>query len=279
MSRLIRVTFVKIGYIATTTLIDALLDERGSRKNLTTRVVSSGVKMDDEEAVAVAEIAAGIPSDLYVVVTPNAALSGPTKARGVLKKTGKPIIAVSDEPSRKAMRSLPEKGMGYIVVYGDPMIGAKQQFLDPVEMALFNADAIRVLAVTGAFRLLHSELDRVINDLDAGKSPELPQLVIDKETALAASGIENPYAYGKAMAAYEASRHVANLSVEGTYRVKEKERYLPILTASHELMREAALLADQAREIEKYNDSASRVAHFSKGDLRSKTKLQDNYSK
>jgi len=276
---MVTVTFLKIGYIATTTLIDALLDERGGRKNLTTRVISSGVKMDDDESTAVAEIAAGIPSDLYVVVSPNAGLSGPTKAREVLKGTGKPIIVISDEPSRKAMRKLPEEEMGYIVVYGDPMIGAKQAFLDPVEMALFNADVIRVLAVTGAFRLIHTELDRVITQLQAGEEPQLPELVINKERALEASGIENPYAYGKAMAAYEAARQVAKLSTEGTFKVEERERYLQILAAAHELMREAAILADDAREIEKYNDTATRVVHFSKGSLRTKKGLHDKYKR
>ena len=94
----------------------------------------------------VAKIAAGIPSDLYVVVSPNAAMPGPTKAREALRATGKPIIVVSDEPSRKTLKENPVEGVGYIVVTNDPMIGAKQSFLDPVEMALFNADAIRVLA-------------------------------------------------------------------------------------------------------------------------------------
>ncbi len=40
---MVKVTFVKIGYIATTTLIDALLDERSGRKDLQMRVVSSSV--------------------------------------------------------------------------------------------------------------------------------------------------------------------------------------------------------------------------------------------
>lgn len=146
---MVKVTFVKIGYIATTTLIDALLDERSGRKDLQMRVISSSVSMDEDASVEVAKVAAGITSDLYVVVSPNAAMPGPTKARETLKAAGKPIIVVSDEPSRKSLKENPVEGIGYIVVTNDPMIGAKQSFLDPVEMALFNADAIRVLAVTG----------------------------------------------------------------------------------------------------------------------------------
>lgn len=270
---MVKVTFLKIGYIGTTNLIDALLDERASRKGISVRVVSSGCKMDDEEAVDAARIAASVPSDLYVVVSPNAGLSGPTKAREVLKETGTPIIVVSDEPSRKAARKLPDEGIGYIVLYGDPMIGAKQDFLDPVEMAIFNSDVLRVLAVTGVFRLLHTELDRVIKQIADGEDPELPQLVVNKEKALEHSGLENPYARAKAMASFEAARRVAALDTEGCFRTEGKENYIPIITAAHELMRQAALMADEAREIEKVNDSVMRIVHYRSGELRSKTKL------
>ena len=140
---MVKVTFVKIGYIATTTLVDVLLDERSGRKDLQMRVVSSSVSMEEDASVDVAQIAAGLPSDLYVIVSPNAAMPGPTKAREALHATGKPIIIISDEPSRKVLKENPVEGVGYIIVTNDPMIGAKQAFLDPVEMALFNADAIR----------------------------------------------------------------------------------------------------------------------------------------
>jgi methylenetetrahydromethanopterin dehydrogenase len=276
---MVKVTFLKIGYIGTTNLIDALLDERASRRGVSVRVVSSGCKMDDDEAVDAAKIAASVPSDLYVVVSPNAGLSGPTKAREVLKETGTPIIVVSDEPSRKAARKLPEEGIGYIVLYGDPMIGAKRDFLDPVEMAIFNSDVLRVLAVTGVFRLLHTELDRVIKQIADGEEPELPQVVVNKEKALAHSGLENPYARAKAMASFEAARRVAVLDTEGCFRTEGKENYIPIITAAHELMRQAALMADEAREIEKVNDSVKRVVHFRSGELRSKTKLFSKFEK
>jgi methylenetetrahydromethanopterin dehydrogenase len=276
---MVKVTFLKIGYIGATTLIDALLDERASRKDISVRVVSSGCKMDDDEAVDAAKIAASVPTDLYVVVSPNAGLSGPTKAREVLKETRKPIIVVSDEPSRKAARSLPDEGMGYIVLYPDSMIGAKQDFLDPVEMALFNSDVIRVLAVTGVFRLLHTELDRVIKQIEKGEKPELPQVIANKERALAHSGLENPYAHAKAMASFEAARKVADLSTEGCFKVQERENYIPIVAGAHELMRLAALMADEAREVEKANDSVKRVVHYRSGELRSKAQLFSKFEK
>jgi len=276
---LVTITFVKIGYIGTTTLVDALLDERSARADIKIRIISSGVNMDEAEGEAVAKIAAGVPSDLYVAISPNVGLPGPAKVREVLKKTGKPIIVIGDEPSRKAVKSFPEEGIGYIVIYGDPMISAKAPFLDPVEMALFNADVIRVLAVTGAFRLVHTAIDKVIDELKEGKKPVLPELIINKTAALAASDIQNPYAYAKAMAAYEASKEVASLSTEAVFKLEDRNEALPVLAAAHELMRMAAKLADEAREIEKSNDTAVRLAHYKKGDLRRRVKLFDEPEK
>jgi methylenetetrahydromethanopterin dehydrogenase len=276
---MVKVTFLKIGYIGATNLIDALIDERASRKGISVRVVSSGCKMDEDEAVDVAKLAASVPSDLYVIVSPNADLPGPTAAREILKETGKPIIVVSDEPSKKTAKKLGEEGLGYIVVYADPMIGARQGFLDPVEMALFNSDVIRVLAVTGVLRLIHSEIDRVIAQLDKGEEPQLPQVIVNKEAALQQSGLENPYAYARAMASFEAARRVGALSTEGCFKVEESEMYLPIVAAAHELMRHAAQMADEAREVEKANDSVTRIVHFRSGAIRKKTKLLGSFEK
>jgi methylenetetrahydromethanopterin dehydrogenase len=276
---LVKVTFVKIGYIATTTLVDALLDERAGRKDLQMRVVSSSVSMEETESIEVAKLAATIPSDLYVVVSPNAALGGPTKARAELKATGKPVIVVSDDPSKKALKEQAGENLGYIVVSNDPMIGAKQSFLDAEEMAIFNADAIKVLAVTGSFRIVQQELDKVIEQIGKGEKPVLPQVVIEKENALAASLVQNPYAQGKVIAAFEAAKRVASLSTDGTFKIEEPERYLPVLAGAHELLRGAAKLADEAREIEKGNDTAARTAHFGSGATRKKVKLHDKFEK
>jgi methylenetetrahydromethanopterin dehydrogenase len=270
---MVNVTFLKIGYIGMTTLIDAIIDERASRRDITVRVISSGCKMDDDEAVAVANMAADVATDLYIMISPNAGLSGPEKAREVLKETGKPIIIVSDEPSRRKMRAIDDENIGYLVLYADPMIGAKLEFLDAVEMTLFNSDVLRVLSITGIVRLVHTELDRVIAQLGAGEKPELPKLVVNKIRALAHSGLSNPYARAKAMAAFEAARVVGNLDSEGCFKTEGRDNYIPIITAAHELMRYAAKMADEAREIEKANDSVSRVVHLRKGGTRSKTAL------
>ena len=274
---MVKVTFLKIGYIGATPLIDALLDERASRKDLSVRVISSGCKMDEAEALDAAKIAASISSDLYLIVSPNAELPGPTAARDILKHTVKPMIIVSDEPSRKISKTLAEEGMGFIVVYADAMIGARQDFLDPVEMALFNSDVIRVLAITGVLRLIHTEIDKVIEQISKGEKVQLPQITVDKETALAFSGLTNPYAHAKAMASFESARRVAALSSEGCFKVEERERYMPIVATAHELMRQAALMADEAREVEKTNDSVTRVVHFRSGALRRKSALMDKF--
>ncbi len=272
------ITFVKIGYIGTTIIIEALLDERSARKDIKMRVVSCAVSMDVEDSEEVARMAAGIESDLYVVVSPNAGLKGPKAARAVLEETGKPMILVSDEPSRKYMRGLPEE-LGFFVIYGDPMISAKSAFLDPTEMALFNADVLKTLAITGTFKLIQTEIDKVIDAIKAGEKPELPRIVITKKRALAASEIQNPYAMGKAVAAYEINRKVASLSTEAVFKIEDRNDAIPVLTAAHEAARTAAMLADEAREIEKANDTAIRVSHFSKGNRRRKVGLFDKFDK
>ena len=276
---MVTVTFVKIGFIGTTIIIEALLDERSARTDIKMRVVSCGVSMEVEDSEEISKMAAGIDSDLYVVISPNAALPGPKKAREVLKETGKPIIAISDEPSRKAMKKLPEEGIGYIVVYGDPMIGAVTSFLDPVEMAIFNGDVLKVLSVTGVFRLIHSEIDRVLDEIKAGQKPVLPEIVITKMKALEHSDLSNPYAYGKAMAAFNMSRDVASLTTEGVFKTEDRTETIHKVTAAHELIRQAAKLADEAREIEKANDTVMRYTHFKKGDLRRKTELHGKHQK
>ena len=69
-----------------------------------------------------------------------------------------------------------EQGLGYIIVMSDPMIGAEREWLDPTEMAIFNADILKVLAETGALRLVQNTIDGVIDGAAAGNI-ELPNLI------------------------------------------------------------------------------------------------------
>ncbi len=64
---------------------------------------------------------------------------------------------------------------------GDPLIGARREFLDPTEMAIFNSNVIKVLAVTGICSIMLREIDRVISELKHDRTPTLPKLVLDIE--------------------------------------------------------------------------------------------------
>jgi len=140
-------------------------------------------------------------------------------------------------------------------------------------MALFNSDLLKVLTVTGVFNVLWQEIDKVIQSIQKGQAPKLPRIVINKEKAIEASGLINPYARTKAMAAHEIARRVADLTVEGCFVVKEWERYTQLVAAAHEMMREAARLADEAREIDKAADMILRTPHHDDGAVLQKRKL------
>ncbi|MCS7117102.1 MAG: F420-dependent methylenetetrahydromethanopterin dehydrogenase, partial [Nitrososphaerales archaeon] len=120
---------------------------------------------------------------------------------------------------------------------------------------------------------------RVIESLKKGEAVTLPRIIIDKVKAVNAACFNNPYAYAKAMAAYEMARRVADLTVEGCFKVKEAERYIPLVTAAHEMLREAARLADEAREIEKSGDAVTRMPHYDDGTILSKVKLMEKPKK
>jgi methylenetetrahydromethanopterin dehydrogenase len=277
MSRkeVVKVGIVKLGCVGTAPLIEFLLDERADRNDVDVRVVTSGAKMDPEKAEEVAKKLLDFKPDLAVVVSPNASLPGPTRAREVLREAGLPVIVVSDAPAKKALGDLEAKGFGAIIVEADAMIGARREFLDPAEMACFNADIIKVLAATGVYNLLVSYLDKAIADLKQSRKPELPRVVVDKEAAVAAAGFSNPYAKAKAMAAFETARRVADLTTEACFKIQEWERYTPIAAGAHEMMRYAARLADEARELEKCSDTLQRMPHARDGTLMKKAKLME----
>ncbi len=272
----VKIAIVKFGCIGCSPLLEIALDERSIRRDIKIRVFSTGGKMDSGNCIEVVEDAAKFEPDVVVVVTPNAALEGPTAGRRRLKELlpKAPVIIISDEPAKRVVKDLDREGFGYIIIEADSMIGARRDFLDPTEMILFNSDVLRVLAVTGVFRMLVSEIDRVIEQVKSGGQVELPRIIASAELVVERyGGFTNPYAKSKAIASYEAARRVAHLSTRGCYVLKKREEYMPVVAAAHELMRIAALLADEAREIEKYGDSVLRTPHISSGEVRSKTKL------
>ena len=153
------------------------------------------------------------------------------------------------------------------------MIGARREFLDPIEMALFNADMIRVLAITGVFRVLINELDKVIELIKTGKRVILPKIIINAEKAVTHSSLLNSYAQGKAMAAHEIAKNVGSVNRKGCFVIQEWEKYTTTVASAHEMMRNAAKLADEAREVEKTGDHVMRYPHHSNGLQSRKKKL------
>jgi len=269
----VKVGFLKLGCIGSALLIEFMLDERAEREDLDVRVVGSGAKLGIEQAEDVAQRILDFKPQLVIVTSPNATLPGPKRARDILKGAGLPTIVVSDSPGKKAAQELEQHGFGYIIVEADSMIGARREFLDPLEMVLFNLDVTRVLAVTGALNLLRIEIDRAIEAIKKGLQPPLPKVVIDKEKAIKAASFSNPYAASKAMAAYETARRVADLTVEGCFVVKEWERYTQLVSSAHEMMRQAARLSDDAREMEKSQDAVTRMPHYDDGTILHKKRL------
>ncbi len=256
-------------------MLELLFDERADRKNFDVIVVGSGAKMDKAEAERIAKLMIEQKPKVVLIPSPNASLPGPAMAREMVKAAGIPVILLSDMLKKDEREALAKEGFGYILLPADSMIGARREFLDPVEMSLFNADVIRVLAATGAFRLVQIELDKVFAEIQAGKTPELPKIVINATKAAAAGHFSNPYAQAKAYAAYEMAKSVADISVKGCFKTKEREKYIPLVAAAHEIMRAAARLADEARELEKDGDSVCRSPHMKDGKIGRKTKLHE----
>jgi methylenetetrahydromethanopterin dehydrogenase len=268
----VRVGIVKLGNLGTSRYIDLILDERADR-DVYVRAVGTGAKLGEPEAdEAVKEILTFKPQ-FVVVISPNATIPGPTKARDALKAAGIPTIVISDVPVMKIKDDLKAKGFGYFIVKADSMIGARRQFLDPTEMVLFNAEMTKVLTETGVVRLIQKELDRVIAEIAAGQAPVLPQIVVGADKCVPEAGYKNPYAKAKAFAAYAMAEKVGDLDLLGCFMQKEMDQYIITVCSAHELLRAAAKLCDEARELEKGMDSVLRTPHAADGKILMKTTL------
>src|SRR4030066_403993 len=200
-----KIGIFKCGNIGTSPLLELLLDELADRKDIKVRTVTTGSKMGaDDVEEALPKIFEFNP-DLLILTSPNTALPGPAKVREKLSSSGLPGLVITDAPGKRIKAELEKQGLGYIIITGDPLIGARKEFLDPTEMAIFNSNISKVLAITGVYRIVHQEIDKVI------------------------------YA--------------------------------------HEVAQIAARLAEEAREIEKYNDTLTRKPHAKDGKPKTKTKL------
>ncbi|ALT69133.1 F420-dependent methylenetetrahydromethanopterin dehydrogenase [Methanobrevibacter millerae] len=269
----VKIGIVKSGNIGVSPVLDLLLDERADRPNIDVRVFGSGAKMNPEQVEDVVPKVEQFDPDFCIFISPNPGAPGPAKARELLSAMDKPAVIIGDAPGKSKTEEMDEQGLGYIIVMSDPMIGAKREWLDPTEMAIFNSDILKVLAETGALRLVQNTIDDIINAFDNGDEIELPKLIITAEKAVDVAGFENPYAKAKAIAAYEMAGAVANLDMKGCFMTKGYENFIPLVAAAHEMASCAAKLASEAREIEKSNDTVLRTPHMKEGQTGSKKDL------
>ena len=271
----VKIGIIKCGNIGTSPVLDLLLDERADRPNIDTCVIGSGAKMNPEEIEKAVPLMLEQDRDFVIFISPNPGAPGPAKARELLSAADVPAIIIGDAPGLRAKDEMNEQGLGYIIVKADPMIGARREFLDPTEMASFNSDVIKVLALTGAYRVVQNTIDEVVATVEAGNEIELPKVVITRDRAVEAAAFGSPYAKAKAMAAYEIATKVADIDVEGCFMTKGAENYIPIVASAHEMLKVAADLATQAREIEKANDTVVRTPHGGKGQTLAKCCLME----
>ena len=272
----IKIGVFKCGNVGTAPIFELLLDELAQRKDITVRTVTTGSKMSlGEVKDAFPKILAFSP-DLLFLISPNPAVSGPTAAREIAIQKGLNTIVMSDAVAKRMTKDLENQGVAYIVVLGDPLIGARKEFLDPVEMTLFNANIMKVLAAAGVLRLIHQETDRVIAVLKEKLAVRLPRLVIDTETIRDQTDFMNPYAKAKAMAAYHIASKIPEINTKACFMEKDSEKYIPLAACAHEMAQVAAKLAEEAREIEKYSDTLVRKPHSARGDPLTKTKLMES---
>jgi len=272
--KVLKIGILKNGTIGSSLLLAFLMDERAEATRINVYEVTSGAKMHPPEmCTKTMEDLLKWGPELIIMSSPNAALPGPKSAREMAGNI--PTIVISDAPAKKALDEIKEKNMGYILVNCDSMIGARRPFLDPVEMSIFNSDLLKVLAVTGALQVIATELNKVILDMLEGRSSALPQVIIDSNLATEAAKFSNPYARAKAIAAFELAASVSKITGKACFQLKERSDYMPLLAAAHEMMRAAAIICDEAREIEKFNDAVIRRPHHAKQHFLTKTGLHD----
>jgi len=132
---------------------------------------------------------------------------------------------------------------------------------------------IKVLAASGVLRPVQTTLDALIEEVKAGTPPTFPTLTVSAEKAVNAAGFANPYAAAKAYAALTMAETVSAVTAAGCFQEQDPARYVTMVAAGHEMMRAAARLADEARELEKAADSLLRTPHAANGAVLRKTQL------
>src|SRR4030067_2574484 len=153
-----KIGIFKGGKLGTSPVLELLLDELADRQDIKVRSVTTCTKMGLEDVEDALPKIFEFNPDLLIVISPNTALPGPAKARERISSSGLPGVVISDSPAKKAKADIEKQGLGYIIVSGDPLIGARKEFLDSVEMAIFNSNIRKVLTITGVYRIVRQEL-------------------------------------------------------------------------------------------------------------------------
>ena len=275
---MVKITFVKIGNITLTTLVDIMLDERASRTDIDATVISSSTKMKPEAAERLFPLIDQVETDLIVMVSPNANDKGPQSVIDKYKEKY-PVIVVSDAADKEMRAKWKEEGVGYIIAPFDPMIGAKLDFLDPTEMCLFNGYIITTFSTTGVFAYITKLLDDVIDQLKEGKKPELPKNYLSSIGVVSSYPFTNEYSKPKAMAALNILSEAGKLNVNGCFIEKDPKRQLVKVAAAHEMVRQASFLADEVRELEKGINHLVRTPHNKEGQVLHKAHFFDKAHK
>ena len=271
---MVKITFVKIGNITLTTLIDIMLDERASRTDIEATVISSSTKMKPDAVERIFPLIDQVETDLMVMISPNANDKGPQSVIDRYKDKY-PLIVVSDGGDKEVRAKWKEDGVGYIMVPFDPMIGAKRDFLDATEMCLFNGYIITTFSTCGVFAYINELMDGVIEQLKAGEKPKLPTRNMSAIGVATTYPFSNVYARPKALAALTMLQHAASLNVNGCFVEKDRKKALIKVAAAHEMVRQAGLLADEVRELEKATDHMIRTPHGKDGKILHKVHFFD----
>jgi len=279
VTEVLKIGILKFGCIGTLPLIEFLFDERAERTDIDVRIFGTGAKLGIEQCIEAAKLLLEQKPNFVILVGPAQSAPGPTKARKMIAAAKMLAIVISDSPASKITKEFEELGFGYIIVEADSMIGARREFLDSTEMATYNSDIIKVLANTGVYSLIVEVIDEIIKSIKSNIEPKMPKIVINGANAVEAAKFMNPYAKAKALAAYEIACQALKLTTEACFKVQDPNIYVPMVAAAHEMVRNAAKLADEAREIEKKGDTVFRKPHFKDGSLGAKKALLEKPKK
>ncbi|MBN1328272.1 MAG: F420-dependent methylenetetrahydromethanopterin dehydrogenase [Candidatus Heimdallarchaeota archaeon] len=273
--RIKKVGILKLGNIASSVLLEMLLDERADRLDIDVQTISSGAKLEKKAIMRAFDLFSLTQYDLAIVATPNASLPAPQEVISKINQKNIPCIVLTDKLNKESKEKLIQEKIGFIIVESDAMIGARREFLDPIEMAIYNSDLIKVLAIGGVFSLIYQKVDELLIQLIEEKKFITPQITITPEKAAKYVQFSNPYAQAKARAALEIAEKVAKINSEGCFKIEERLDYIPQVTTGHEMMFAAAKLAEEAREIEKVQNKVRRQPHHYKGNVQEKFLLTE----